>query len=215
MAKDKMAILCGGTGLYIDAILKNYKYTAIPIDPELRSQLHDLSKEELLKLFQRLPSSFTELADISTNKRLIRAIEIGTYLQKNQLNADEKTPLKTKTIGIDISRESRRQRISDRLHSRLQNGMVEEVKALLNRNIPPEKIIYYGLEYKFITQYLIGELSYDDMVDRLEAAIHQFAKRQMTYFRKMEKDGAVINWINGELSVEEQLEEAKRLIVHS
>ncbi|MNH43195.1 tRNA delta(2)-isopentenylpyrophosphate transferase [compost metagenome] len=92
---------------------------------------------------------------------------------------------------------------------------MEEVKALLNRNIPPEKIIYYGLEYKFITQYLIGELSYDDMVDRLEAAIHQFAKRQMTYFRKMEKDGAVINWINGELSVEEQLEEAKRLIVHS
>lgn len=205
-ARNKTAILCGGTGLYIDSILKNYQYTAVPINPELRNKLEHLSKSDLLELFNEIPSAYTPLADVSTNKRLIRAIEIGAYLEEHQYEIEEKPVLKARVFGIDISRELRRQRISDRLHSRLQNGMIEEVKSLLDRGVTSEKIIYYGLEYKFITQYLLGEFTYDELVNRLETAIHQFAKRQMTYFRKMERDGVQITWVNGELPVEEQLE---------
>ncbi|UKJ06095.1 tRNA (adenosine(37)-N6)-dimethylallyltransferase MiaA [Solitalea lacus] len=201
----KLSVLCGGTGLYIESILKDFQYTSIPVNEALRARLISKSKEELLAIHQQTPSAYSALADISTSKRLIRAIEIGTYLQSNEHKNEPNAKINTILFGIDVSRDVRRQRISTRLEQRLNSGMIEEVKDLLNKGISVEDIIYYGLEYKFITLYLLGELSYDELSNRLENAICQFAKRQMTYFRKMERDGFTINWINGELPIDEQL----------
>lgn len=206
-ARGKVPLLCGGTGLYIQALLQAHQFTEIPVSESLRHELENLSHEKLIELFQKIPSSFSSLADTSTRKRTIRAIEIGTYLQQNpQYVFPKTTALQYRVYGLNPSVEIRRQRITRRLHERLQNGLIEEVRGLLYRGISPENLIYYGLEYKFVTQYLIGDLPYDTMLQRLETEIHRFAKRQMTYFRKMERDGIVIHWLDSHASPEEWLE---------
>ncbi|RRB03789.1 tRNA (adenosine(37)-N6)-dimethylallyltransferase MiaA [Larkinella rosea] len=199
LERGRVPILCGGTGLYLEAVLKGHRYTAIPVNEELRAELQNYTGEELLDRFRQTPSDYAVLADTSTRKRLIRAIEIATYLTESpSIELPGPVLLSDAVIfGIDLPVEMRRQRISDRLQQRLQNGMIEEVQRLLASGIPAEKLIFYGLEYKFITQYLNGELDYPTMTARLETAIHQFAKRQMTFFRKMERDGFVIHWLDG------------------
>lgn len=205
-ARQKQPILCGGTGLYIEAVLKNYHFTAIPIDENLRQTLSQLSTNELLAKFKALPSVYTSLADISTRKRLIRAIEIATFLTKNQADEWANRVSQDKyfsndyiIFGLTLPVELRRERITKRLHERLHNGMIEEVKQLLEKGILPEQLFYYGLEYKFITQFIVDQIDYDTMVAQLNVAIHQFAKRQMTFFRKMERDGLTIHWLDATL----------------
>ncbi|MGV3559749.1 tRNA (adenosine(37)-N6)-dimethylallyltransferase MiaA [Larkinella arboricola] len=204
LERGRMPVLCGGTGLYLEAVLKGHRYTAVPVNDELRRMLQTQTDEELLEAFQKFPPEYTAWADTSTRKRRIRAIEVATYLTSHPTTDFSGTVSlpDAAVFGIDLPVEVRRQRISNRLRERLQNGMVEEVERLLERGIPAEKLIFYGLEYKFITQYLRGELDYPTMVTRLETAIHQFAKRQMTFFRKMERDGIAIRWLDGLQPVE-------------
>ncbi len=195
-------ILCGGTGMYLSAVLGSYQHTKIPVNNALRDSLDTFSKEELLERFNATPQQGLSF-DTSTKKRLIRAIEILDYLaQHPQDSKSENTP-KSLIFGIDIPREVRRERITNRLHKRMEEGMIEEVQTLLSQGVSPDTLKRYGLEYKFITEHLEGVWSLEEMTKRLEVAIHQFAKRQMTYFRKMEKDGHDIMWINGMLSTPE------------
>lgn len=198
-SRGQVPIVCGGTGLYIEAVLKGHAYTAIPVDDDLRRELDDLTDAELYQRFIQNPSPYTPLADTSTRKRLVRAIEIGAYLNSHpDLSVREQAPAYAYQIfGIDLPVELRRQRITARLHERLQQGMIEEVDQLLRVGVSADKLVFYGLEYKFITQYLTGELDYVRMTTLLETAIHQFAKRQMTFFRKMERDGLSIHWLDG------------------
>lgn len=209
-SREKAAILCGGTGLYIEAVLKGYKLIHVPAEPELRESLKNKSLEELetiLSQFRTLHNS----TDTITIKRAIRAIEIETYYQ-NHPEIDVSLPeIKPLIIGIDIERNRRRERITHRLEQRIKDGMIDEVQGLLNEGIPPEDLIYYGLEYKFITQHLIGELSFDEMFDQLNIAIHQFAKRQMTWFRGMERRGVEIKWIKECDPIEESVQKIVKL----
>ena len=197
--RGRVAVVCGGTGLYIEAVLKGHAYTAVPVDDHLRAELETLTDPELFNRFMLTPSPYTPLADTSTRKRLIRAIEIGAYLTAHPETAIQSTApaYNYQIFGIDLPVEIRRQRITARLHERLANGMIAEVEYLLQEGVPANKLVFYGLEYKFITQYLTGELDYPTMTSRLETAIHQFAKRQMTFFRKMEWDGLPIQWLDG------------------
>ena len=182
--------------------MKQHQFTGIPVDEKLREVLSHYSDEELLQRFNSTPSSYTPLADTSTRKRLIRAIEIAVFLQNYPLSVIRYPSINYQVFGLDLPVEERRTRITRRLHERLQNGMIEEVKGLLAQGISAEKLIYYGLEYKFITEYLLGALEYSTMVERLNIAIHQFAKRQMTFFRKMERDGMKIHWLDALLPTE-------------
>lgn len=211
-SRNRTPILCGGSGLYIESVLKEHRFTAVPVNESLREILANSTEEELLKKFSDTPSLYTSLADTSTRKRLIRAIEISTFLNKNPFSVP-RSPRSVspsfQIFGLALPVEIRRARITQRLHQRLQNGMVEEVEGLLSQGIAPEKLIYYGLEYKFITEYLVGALDYGTMVERLNVAIHQFAKRQMTFFRKMERDGLTIHWLDALLSTEELIEKIK------
>lgn len=204
--RGRAPILCGGTGLYIEAVLKSHQFTAIPIDENLREMLAHFSNEELLEKFNSTPSAYTPLADTSTRKRLIRAIEISLFLQSYPLSVIPFPSINYQVFGLDLPVEERRARITRRLHERLQNGMIEEVQGLLEQGISAEKLIYYGLEYKFITEYLLGSLAYGTMVECLNIAIHQFAKRQMTFFRKMERDGMKIYWLDALLPTEKLIE---------
>ena len=204
--RSRTPILCGGTGLYIEAVLKEHQYTAIPVDENLRETLSHCSNEELLQKLHSTPSAYTPLADTSTRKRLIRAIEITLFLQSYPLSVIRYPSINYQIFGLDLPVEERRARITRRLHERLQNGMIEEVQGLLAQGISAEKLIYYGLEYKFITEYLVGTLEYGTMVERLTIAIHQFAKRQMTFFRKMERDGMNIHWLDALLPTEKLIE---------
>ncbi|RFS18331.1 tRNA (adenosine(37)-N6)-dimethylallyltransferase MiaA [Emticicia sp. C21] len=195
--RGKVPILCGGTGMYIEAVLKNYQHTQIPIDNLLREQLEAKEYQDLLNQFQQEYQTFTPVADTSTKKRLIRAIEIGRFMRNNPQVNDAKEAYEALIFGISIPTEVRRERITKRLYKRLEEGMIEEVQALLDKGISAEKLIFYGLEYKFITEYLLGQLGYEEMVTKLEVAIHQFAKRQMTFFRSMEKKDLPIYWLDG------------------
>ncbi|WP_460673601.1 tRNA (adenosine(37)-N6)-dimethylallyltransferase MiaA [Larkinella ripae] len=200
LSRGRVPVLCGGTGLYLEAVLKAHQYTAIPVNADLRVDLETKTDAELLDRFQQRPSAYSDLADLSTRKRRIRALEIAAYLAEHP-ETELSTPVSLPDalfFGIAIPVDVRRQRITDRLQQRLQNGMVEEVQCLLESGIPPEKLVFYGLEYKFITQYLQGDLDYPTMTARLETAIHQFAKRQMTFFRKLERDGLPIRWLDGQ-----------------
>lgn len=225
ISRNKIPILCGGTGMYIEAVLRNYEDTQVPISQDFRNELSLKTDEELEKIFQKKYALVNQNADISTRKRLIRAIEIGEFktrevggrrsafeIQDSRFEKQNRTvdrsephggPFRTQNFGISISVEIRRERITKRLHDRLENGLIEEVKSLLESGISAEKLIFYGLEYKFITEYLVGDLSYDEMTKRLEIAIHQYAKRQMTFFRSMERKGIKINWLDGMQTVEE------------
>jgi tRNA dimethylallyltransferase len=202
------AILCGGSGMYLEAVLKGYEFTSVPIDEKFREELLQKSNEELLNIFHDNPSLFTQKADISTRKRQIRAIEINQFLSKNPDYEISSPNIPNSIIfGLNPDSEIRRISITKRLNERLKNSMIEEVKALIDGGISPDKLIFYGLEYKFITQYLTGELDYKTMFERLNVAIHQFAKRQMTYFRKMERDGLKINWLDPKLPLDKKLDE--------
>lgn len=204
--KGKLPILCGGTGMYIESVLKGYRLLPVPENPELRASLEGKSLEELtdiLKRYKKLHNS----TDVDTAKRAIRAIEIEEYYKQQPPEYREFPSLKSLIIGVDIDRELRREKITRRLQQRLDEGMVEEVRGLLAEGIPAENLIYYGLEYKFLTQYAIGELTYEEMFQQLETAIHQFAKRQMTWFRGMERRGFTIHWLDATLSMEEKLEQ--------
>lgn len=208
--RNKVPVTCGGTGFYLYALLKGHNYTDIPVDEKLREGLGENSNDELLSIFNNLPSSYQNLADTSTRKRLIRAIEISTFLVQNP---DKEILLQTNSantydpiiFGLNPPAEIRRERISRRLDFRLKNGLIEEVESLLKSGISAEDLIYYGLEYKYVTQYLTGVLSYEEMNKRLETEIHRFAKRQMTFFRKMEKDGIEINWLDYNNDEEENI----------
>ena len=205
--RGAVPILCGGTGLYIEAVLKGYKLSPVPQNQELRDSLEGKSLEELTEMLAKLKaqngSNMHNKTDVDSCQRAIRAIEIETYNIAHPTPLRELPPVDSLIIGIDIDRELRREKITRRLKARLDNGMVEEVRALLNEGIPAEDLIYYGLEYKFLTEFLVGHLSYDEMFSRLEIAIHQFAKRQMTWFRGMERKDFQTNWINASLSMEE------------
>jgi len=194
--RDKRVIVCGGTGFYIQSLLQPQPFIHVPINPELRAEFEKLDKEELLALLDKqvLPRNFK--ADVSTRKRIIRAIEICAYVSSNpDFEINNTYPFGYKVLGLNPDLDLRRARISKRLKERLNEGMLDEVKALLDRGISHEELEYYGLEYKYISYYLKGMLSYDDFFKKLETEIHRYAKRQMTYFRKMEKDGIKINWI--------------------
>lgn len=199
LARNRVPVLCGGTGLYLEAVLKGHRYTAVPVNESLRLELAQKTDAELLEWFQQVPSEYTGVADTSTRKRRIRAIEIATYLinHPSAVFADPVLQPDALVFGLDLPVELRRQRITNRLQQRLQQSMIEEVERLLASGVAAEKLVFYGLEYKFITQYLHSELDYATMIARLETAIHQFAKRQMTFFRKMERDGLPIHWLDG------------------
>ena len=204
-AKGKVPVLCGGTGMYIESVLKGYRLLPVPENPELRASLEGKSLEELtdiLKRYKKLHNS----TDVDTAKRAIRAIEIEEYYKQQPPEYREFPSLKSLIIGVDIDRELRREKITRRLKQRLDEGMVEEVRGLLAEGIPAENLIYYGLEYKFLTQYAIGELTYEEMFLQLETAIHQFAKRQMTWFRGMERRGFTIHWLDATLPMKEKVE---------
>ena len=201
-------VLCGGSGLYVEAVLKGYKLLPVPANEALRASLAGLSLPELaerLATYKKLHNT----TEIDTPKRAIRAIEIEEYYRTHPLEVKDFPVLHPLIVGVDVSREVRRERITRRLHERLAHGMVEEVKRLLDAGVKPDDLLYYGLEYKYLTLYLIGKLSYDDMVAQLNVAIHQFAKRQMTWFRKMEREGFDIRWLDAEMPLAEQVETVK------
>ena len=194
LSRGRRAILCGGSGLYLEAATCGYYLPDVPADEALRAELDALPMEELVARYEaiRKPHNTT---DYDTKQRLIRALEIALWEESHPVTHTSFLPKKTKYIGISVSREVRNARIDARLESRLKEGMVDEVRKLLESGIPPENLIYYGLEYKFVTLYLTGQLGYDEMVQKLRIAIHQFAKRQMTWFRGMERRGIEIEWV--------------------
>ena len=201
--RGRFPVFCGGSGLYLEAVLKGYKLTQVPSDPARRLELSQLSLEELaglLKKYKKLHNS----SDTETKNRAIRAIEIEEYLLKNHDLDFEFPEINSLIIGIRYDREARRERITSRLRQRLKEGMIEEVKGLLDSGLTHDDLVWYGLEYKYITLYLTGQLSEDEMFERLNIAIHQFAKRQMTWFRKMEREGFLIEWLDGNLPLEEK-----------
>ena len=210
-AKGKLPVLCGGTGMYVESVLKGYRLLPVPENPELRVSLEGKSLEELthiLEGYKKLHNS----TDVDTAKRAIRAIEIEEYYKQQPPEYREFPSLHSLIVGVNIDRELRREKITRRLKQRLDEGMVEEVRGLLAEGIHPDNLIYYGLEYKFLTQYAIGELTYEEMFLQLETAIHQFAKRQMTWFRGMERRGFTIHWLDATLPMEEKLERIINLI---
>ncbi|MDE6812264.1 MAG: tRNA (adenosine(37)-N6)-dimethylallyltransferase MiaA, partial [Duncaniella sp.] len=196
-SRGRRVILCGGTGLYVESVLKGLKLPEVPENPDLRRSLEGKSLEELTDILSGM-KTLHNVTDVDTAKRAIRAIEIQAYYAAHPEAARQAEPhplTDAVVIGVDIDREARRRRITERLHARLASGMVDEVRRLLDSGIPAADLIYYGLEYKFLTLYLTGALSYDEMVSGLEIAIHQFAKRQMTWFRGMENRGFPIHWL--------------------
>jgi len=200
-------ILCGGSGLYLNALLQGHSFTGIPTNPKLREMLEAYPHELLLKEFSKKTTAYSPLADTSTKKRTIRAIEINNFLDANPDFPIPETELPDfQVYGIDPSTKLRRERISRRLKERFDNGLIEEVKGLLVQGVPAQTLIYYGLEYKLITQYLTGEMILVEMKQRLETEIHRFAKRQMTFFRKMEKDGVDIRWLRNDQTTEDWVE---------
>jgi tRNA dimethylallyltransferase len=202
--KGLLPVLCGGTGMYIEAVLKGYRLPDVPENKELRARLGNKSLEELETLLAAYKHLHNK-TDVDTAQRAIRAIEIEEYCKWQSPGRNEYEPVNSLIIGIRIDRELRRKKISERLHARLKAGMVQEAAQILAAGVQPEDLIYYGLEYKYLTLYLTGKLLYDEMVSRLEIAIHQFAKRQMTWFRGMERRGHHIHWIDAALPTEEKI----------
>lgn len=211
VAKGICPILCGGSGMYIESVLKGYKLLPVPENNQLRKYLESKSLVELKDIL----SSYKELhnsTDVDTVKRAIRAIEIEVFYEHTPKEIHDFPQLNSLIIGMDVDRELRRERISKRLHQRLDEGMIDEVRHIIKEGVKPEDLIYYGLEYKYLTLYVIGQLTYDEMFAQLEIAIHQFAKRQMTWFRGMERRGFEIHWINSALPMEEKLNQIMQMI---
>ncbi len=204
-SRNKFPVLCGGSGLYIEAVLKNYRLIEVPPNKELRKELEGKNLEELTEILNTIKPDIHNTTDIETDRRAIRAIEIEKYYAEHPQIDSYFPEISSLNIGVKVSREIRRQRITVRLKQRLENGMLDEVQKLLNSGLTPEQLIYYGLEYKYLTLHLTGKLTYEEMFNMLEIAIHQFAKRQMTWFRGMEKRGTKIHWIDGMLPMEEKI----------
>ena len=209
--KRKLPILCGGTGMYIESVLRGFKLLDVPQNPSLRESLKGKSLAEL----EQILASYKVLhnkTDVDSAQRAIRAIEIEEFYKTEAPDKREYAPINSLIIGVDIDRELRREKISKRLRARLDEGMVDEVRAILATGVKPEDLIYYGLEYKFLTLYIIGQLTYDEMVSQLEIAIHQSAKRQMTWFRGMERRGLHIHWLDATLPTDEKINNVLALI---
>lgn len=205
VSRNKTPILCGGTGMYIESVLKGYRFLEIPENKELRKELETKSNEELVAILKN-EKQLHNTTDTVYRKRIIRAIEIAVFQKENDVLIRDFPEIHYKIYGIQFDRETRRERITQRLKNRFEKeGMLEEVKGLIKEGVSPEKLKFYGLEYKIITEHILGEISYQEMFDKLNVAIHQFAKRQMTWFRKMERNGFEINWIDGNLSLEDKL----------
>lgn len=214
MSRGKRVILCGGTGLYVESVLKGIALPPVPQNDELRAALAGKSLDELTEILKQY-KTLRNNSDIDTAKRAIRAIEIAIYYHENpDLKVlTEPHPIENAVvIGVNIDREARRERITRRLKARLDAGMIDEVRRLINSGVDAEDLIYYGLEYKFVTKHVIGELSRDEMFNLLEIAIHQFAKRQMTWFRGMERRGFHINWVNHDIDDTEFISKCRDLI---
>lgn len=203
-SRDKMPILCGGTGMYVEAVVNGYRLLKVPINEALRAELETKGDVELNCILASLKKLHNH-SDSDIRKRLIRAIEIETYQKEHKAEIENYPNIRNIYFGVAVDRETRRRRITERLHSRLQLGMIEEVQSLIDSGVPVDTLMFYGLEYKLITKHLIGDLTYDEMVRELNIAIHQFAKRQMTWFRKMERDGNAIVWIDGLLPMEQKV----------
>lgn len=204
VGRGNVPILCGGTGLYIESVLKSYKMAPVPENPLLREELGKYTLEQLTSILSEY-KTLHNTTDVDTVKRAIRAIEIQVYYREHRIDERQFPQVKSLTVGVNVNREDRRRRISERLVRRLDDGMVDEVRNLL-RHVPAENLLYYGLEYKYLTLYCIGELEYGEMARRLETAIHQFAKRQMTWFRGMERRGIPIHWIDASLPMDEKVD---------
>jgi tRNA dimethylallyltransferase len=203
--RGKFPVLCGGSGLYLEAVLKDYRLIQVPPNKGLRRELEGKSLTELTEILKSLKPLLHNKTDVETDRRAIRAIEIEYFYRENPGLEPSMPGLNSLNIGVKVDREIRRQRISNRLKQRLSEGMLEEVQKLLDSGLTPEQLIYYGLEYKFLTLHLTDVLTYEEMFEQLQIAIHQFAKRQMTWFRGMEKRGTKIHWIDGMLPMEEKI----------
>ncbi len=211
-------ILCGGTGLYIESVLKGYHLSPVPQNQKLRKALERKSLEELTTMLAELKaktgSNMHNTTDVDSCQRAIRAIEIETHNLEHPTDNRDFPTIDSVIVGVDIDRDARRRKITDRLKRRLAGGMVEEIRGILDNGVKPDDLIYYGLEYKYVTEYVIGKLSREEMFRQLEIAIHQFAKRQMTWFRGMERRGATIHWIDASLPMDKKVEETIRLMKH-
>ncbi len=210
-SRNIFPVVCGGSGMYIDSVVSGYKMIEVPPDPEFRASLEKNSLKELTVIL----SSYKKLhnkTDIDTKKRAIRAIEIERFICERKENQIQFPGIRPLILGVMFSRERRRERISERLKRRLEEGMEDEIRQLIKQGVDPETLIYYGLEYKYITLYITGRISYDEMYRSLEIAIHQFAKRQMTWFRGMERKGIKIHWIDGEMPMNEKVEKVMELL---
>ena len=217
--RGEIPILCGGTGLYIESVLKGYHLSPVPQNQELRDRLAGKSLEELTVMLKELKaktgSNMHNRTDVDTVQRAIRAIEIETYNLKHPMPERELPAVDSLIIGVSIDRDARREKITRRLKQRLKEGMVDEIVTLLDKGVPSENLLYYGLEYKFVTEYVIGKTSYEEMFRSLEIAIHQFAKRQMTWFRGMERRGFTIHWIDALQPMEQKVEQVMELVKNS
>lgn len=216
LSRRKTPVICGGSGMYVENAIKGVVMPEVPENSALRDRLSDKSLTGLTEILKGY-KSLHNTTDVDTIRRAVRAIEIQEYYrchpdEAKHVNGDESKPLNTLVIGIDIPREERRSRISRRLRTRLEEGMVDEVRVLLDSGVTPDDLIYYGLEYKFVTLFILGRLSYDQMIHDLEIAIHQFAKRQMTWFRGMETRGTKINWLPYDLSEDEFIGRVRYLV---
>mgnify|MGYP002520603299 FL=1 len=216
--RNRQPVLCGGTGLYIEAVLRGYQLSPVPQNRELRSTLEGKSLEELTTILQELKaknhSTMHNRTDIDSPQRAIRAIEIEEYNLHTPTENRQVPPIPSTIIGTWVDRETRRARITQRLKLRIEEGMVDEVRHLL-QTVTPEDLMYYGLEYKFVTEYVLGRTSYQEMFSRLETAIHQFAKRQMTWFRGMERRGLTIHWVDTRLPMPEQIAQVRRTMAET
>lgn len=211
VGRNLLPILCGGTGLYIESVLKGYRMIPVPENPELRASLEGKPLDELARILSGY-KTLHNTTDVDTPKRAIRAIEIGEYYRTHPVQEREFPEIHPLIIGVNIDRELRREKITNRLKQRLDQGMLDEIRRLLDSGVHPDDLIYYGLEYKYLTLYVIGKLSYEEMFSQLEIAIHQFAKRQMTWFRGMERRGFFIHWIEATLPMEEKVARIKELL---
>ena len=213
--RHRQPIICGGTGLYIEAVLKGYQLSPVEQDPALRARLEGKSLEELTAMLRELKerngSVMHNTTDVDTAQRAIRAIEIEMATATSE-GCETRGPLSGPVIGVSIDRELRREKITRRLKARLEEGMADEVRRLLDEGIAPDDLIYYGLEYRYVTEYVLGRLTYDEMFTKLEIAIHQFAKRQMTWFRGMERRGFTIHWVDAMLPMEDKLAEIEKAV---
>ncbi|MEE4259059.1 MAG: tRNA (adenosine(37)-N6)-dimethylallyltransferase MiaA [Bacteroidales bacterium] len=204
VSRGKMPVMCGGSGMYLDAVISGYKFNKVPLNEFLRKNLEDLSDDELVKKLKSY-GPLHNITDISDRHRLVRAIEIAEFEKKNEALPNELPTIHSLNFGIRFERETIRRRVTERLEYRLENGLIEEVRDLLDGGLKAEQLMFYGLEYKYVTLLITGQMEYDEMFTLLNTAIHQYAKKQMTWYRKMEKKGVKIHWIDGNINLDNKI----------